>query len=85
MWAAGLQDLRDLSLHGCRNIVNPPGEALPLLPHLTALTSLGLRNCDGLQEGALQCPALTSLHQLDLSGERWQSHVAHLRIGRVTC
>lgn len=65
----GLQGLREISLHGCRNVVNTPGEVLPLLPHLTALTSLNMRNCDGLQDGALHCSALASLRHLDLSGE----------------
>lgn len=67
--SAGLQGLQELSLQGCRNIHTLPGEALPLLLRLTALTSLGLRNCDGLQDGALHSTALTTLHRLDLSGE----------------
>ena len=67
--AAGLQQLKDLDVHGCRNIVNLPGHCLPGLPLLTALTSLSLRNCDGLQDGALSTPALAQLHCLDLSGK----------------
>ena len=65
---AGMQALQSLNLQGCRNIISPPGEALPLLQRLTALTSLVLRNCDGLQDGALATTALASLHHLDLSG-----------------
>lgn len=60
--------MQSLNLHGCRNITSLPGEALPLLQTLTALTSLVLRNCDGLQDGALGTTALASLHHLDLSG-----------------
>ena len=67
--SAGLQGLQEVSLHGCRNIHTLPGEALPLLLRLTALTSLSLRNCDGLHDGALHSTALATLHRLDLSGE----------------
>lgn len=63
-----MQALQSLNLQGCRNIISPAGEALPLLQRLTALTSLVLRNCDGLQDGALGTTALASLHHLDLSG-----------------
>lgn len=65
----GLQQMRDVELHGCRNIVNLPGRCLPGLASLTALTSLSLRNCDGLQDGALCSSALTRLLRLDLSGD----------------
>ena len=68
---AGMQALQSLNLQGCRNIISPPGAALPLLQRLTALTSLVLRNCDGLQDGALATTALASLHHLDLSGVFW--------------
>lgn len=64
-----MQRLQEVSLHGCRNIHSLPEEALPLLLRLTALTSLSLRNCDGLQDGALHSTALATLHRLDLSGE----------------
>jgi hypothetical protein len=67
--SAGLQGLQEVSLDGCRNIHTLPGEALPLLLRLTALTSLSLRNCDGLQDGALHSTALATLHRLDLSGD----------------
>ena len=67
--SAGLQGLQEVSLHGCRNIHTLPGEALPLLLRLTALTSLSLRNCDGLQDGALHSTALATLRRLDLSGQ----------------
>ena len=70
--SAGMQDLHSLNLHGCRNITSLPGEALPLLQTLTALTSLMLRNCEGLQDGALATTALASLHHLDLSGMTYQ-------------
>ena len=63
-----MQRLHSLDLHGCRNITSRPGEALPLLQRLTALTSLVLRNCDGLLDGALCTAALASLQHLDLSG-----------------
>ena len=63
-----MQALQSLNLHGCRNILSLPGEALPLLQSLTALTSLVLRNCEGLQDRALATTALASLHHLDLSG-----------------
>lgn len=66
---SGLRQLRDLDLHGCRNIVNPVGHNLPCLPLLTALTSLSLRNCEGLQDEALQGLAPPQLHRLDISGE----------------
>lgn len=66
--SAGMQDLQSVNLQGCRNVISPPGEALPLLQRLTALTSLVLRNCDGLQDEALATTALASLHHLDLSG-----------------
>lgn len=67
-----MQALQSLNLQGCRNIISTPGKALPLLQRLTALTSLVLRNCDGLQDGALATTALASLHHLDLSGESWE-------------
>ena len=63
-----MHHLQSLNLHGCRNIVSLPGGALPLLQRLTALTNLVLRNCDGLQDGALCSSALASLQHLDLSG-----------------
>ncbi len=84
LWTAGLHCLREVSLTGCRNIVNRPGEALPLLPRLTALTSLSLRNCDGLQDGALHCTALSSLHHLDLSGEKLEVTVSIRFVTMVT-
>lgn len=51
-------------------MVNLPGRCLPGLPSLTALTSLSLRNCDGLQPEALSTGALDQLQRLDLSGEQ---------------
>lgn len=65
---AGLQGLRDLNLTGCRNIINA-GRPLPGLPHLTRLTSLSVRNCEGLSDGALAAlTRLSGLKVLDLSG-----------------
>ena len=80
--------MRDVELHGCRNIVNLPGRCLPGLASLTALTSLSLRNCDGLQDGALCSSALTRLLRLDLSGEHltflFKTHTApYTSIARV--
>ena len=66
---AGLAQLQDLNLHECRNVATVPGDALPLLLHLAALTSLNLRNCEGLQSEALCSSALAGLHQLDVSGK----------------
>lgn len=66
---AGLRRLRDLNLQACRNIVTAPGQGLPGLAGMTALTALNLRGCDNLADGALApLAALTGLQALDLSG-----------------
>ena len=64
---AGLICLQELSLQGCRNIAGHA--ALEGLQQLRQLQVLGLRNCDGLTDGALEpLKALTGLVSLDLSG-----------------
>ena len=64
---AGLTQLQELSLQGCRNISGQT--ALHGLQQLKQLQVLGLRNCDGLTDGALEpLKALTGLVSLDLSG-----------------
>ena len=70
MPCAGLTLLRELSLAGCRNISEEGrAGALAGLKPLTQLEALHLRNCDGLQDGALDCfSALHRLANLDLSG-----------------
>ena len=66
---AELTALRELNLQGCRNIVNRRGQALPGLQQLGCLTHLVLRNCEGLQDGALLAlSSITNLRYLDLSG-----------------
>ena len=64
---AGLTQLQELSLQGCRNISGHA--ALHGMQKLKQLQILGLRNCDGLTDGALEpLKALTGLVSLDLSG-----------------
>ena len=66
---AGLTGLRDLNLQGCRNIVNRRGAPIPGLSRLSRLSHLSLRNCEGLQDGALLAlTAISALKTLDLSG-----------------
>lgn len=64
-----LHRLTELSLQGCRNVANQPGQPIPGLATLTALQQLSLRNCDRLQDGALLAlTRMARLGVLDVSG-----------------